>query len=34
LNGALRGEGEPIKPLNELTATEIVAGIGQGRFTC
>ena len=23
-----------IKPLNELTATEIVAGIGQGRFTC
>jgi amidase len=34
LNGALRGEGPPIKPLNELTATEIVAGIGQGRFTC
>jgi Asp-tRNA(Asn)/Glu-tRNA(Gln) amidotransferase A subunit family amidase len=34
LNGALRGKGEPIKPLNELTATEIVAGIGQGRFTC
>src|SRR5262245_49814423 len=23
-----------IKPLNELTATEIVAGIGRGRFTC
>jgi Asp-tRNA(Asn)/Glu-tRNA(Gln) amidotransferase A subunit family amidase len=27
-------EGPAIKPLNELTATEIVAGIGQDRTTC
>ncbi|HEY5965960.1 MAG TPA: amidase family protein, partial [Xanthobacteraceae bacterium] len=34
MNGALRGGHGTIKPLNELTATEIIAGIGQGRITC
>ena len=31
---ALRGGHRSIKPLNELTATEIVAAIGAGRTTC
>ena len=34
MNGALRGGHGTIKPLNELTATEITEGIGQGRITC
>ncbi len=33
-NGALRSKGRPIKPLNQLTATEIIASVGQGCATC
>jgi Asp-tRNA(Asn)/Glu-tRNA(Gln) amidotransferase A subunit family amidase len=34
LNGLRRSRRPAIKPLNELTATEIVAAIGHGRTTC
>jgi len=34
LNGALLGLGHAITPLNQLTATEIVAAIDAGRTTC
>ena len=30
----LAARGSSIKPLNELTATEIIAAIGQGQTTC
>ena len=30
----LAARGSSIKPLNELTATEIIAAIGQGQATC
>ena len=33
-NGGSYGKGHAIKPLNELTATEIVSAIGDGRVTC
>jgi amidase len=34
LECARASEGRPIKPLNELTATEVVAAIQSGRTTC